>query len=243
VPSGTVQFKVDGSFLGGQAGLTNGIATFSTSALSHGVHAITAEYTGDGNFLGSTNLLPISQLINTPPLAQMAAYSRYIGSSLRIPIADLLTNYTSDVDGDAVALVTVGSGTNGANIYVLGDSIYYDPSSTDVNRNTTDYFDYSVNDGFVNGLATNKVQISLSGVDPASQPPVLENVSMMADRVLVRFTGVPNCSYRVQRAATLAGNVVWNELGSTTSDSVGQAEFSDLSPLPNQAFYRAVWSR
>jgi hypothetical protein len=174
----------------------------------------------------------------------MALYTRYTNSTVRIPIADLLTNYTSDLDGDLITLEAVGAGTNGATISILGDSIWYYPSATDPNRNTTDYFDYRINDGFDGGSATNKIRISIGGVDPASQPPLLQDVRVMADRVIVRLTGVPNCSYHVERAPALAGAAtVWSDLGPITSDSSGKAEFTDLSPSAGRGFYRAVWLR
>lgn len=52
-PSGTVTFSDAGTFLG-TAPVADGQATFSTGALSVGTHTITASYSGDGNFLGSS---------------------------------------------------------------------------------------------------------------------------------------------------------------------------------------------
>jgi|GEM_PF-663722 len=55
VPSGTVQFLVDGSNLGPPAPLTNGSAALTTSGLALGPHTITAVYSGDVNFTGATS--------------------------------------------------------------------------------------------------------------------------------------------------------------------------------------------
>jgi hypothetical protein len=55
VPTGTVQFMDGASALGGPQTLTSGQATYTTSSLSVAVHAITAVYSGDGSFLGSTS--------------------------------------------------------------------------------------------------------------------------------------------------------------------------------------------
>jgi hypothetical protein len=52
-PTGTVIFY-DGSTQLGVATLTNGQADFTASALAPGVHALTAIYSGDGNFNGTT---------------------------------------------------------------------------------------------------------------------------------------------------------------------------------------------
>jgi len=42
-----------------------GVATFSTSSLTAGTHTITADYSGDGNFLTSSGSL--SQVVNVQP--------------------------------------------------------------------------------------------------------------------------------------------------------------------------------
>jgi hypothetical protein len=62
VPTGTVTFT-DGSTSLGAGTLSGGIATFSTSALTAGTHSITATYSGDANFAGSTSVL-LSQTVN-----------------------------------------------------------------------------------------------------------------------------------------------------------------------------------
>jgi hypothetical protein len=53
-PSGSVTFK-DGSTTLGSASLNNGGASFTTSALAAGSHAITVSYGGDANFIGGTS--------------------------------------------------------------------------------------------------------------------------------------------------------------------------------------------
>jgi hypothetical protein len=52
--TGTVQF-FNGSVSLGTAAVTNGKATLTTSGLSNGAHSITAQYSGDGNYNGSTS--------------------------------------------------------------------------------------------------------------------------------------------------------------------------------------------
>src|SRR5262249_13697804 len=55
VPTGTVQFAVDGNPFGAPVALSGGSATSSsTSTLSAGSHTITASYSGDGTFAPST---------------------------------------------------------------------------------------------------------------------------------------------------------------------------------------------
>ncbi len=53
-PSGTVNFK-DGAAVIGSAALSGGVATFTTSTLNVGTHAITAVYAGNGGFAASAS--------------------------------------------------------------------------------------------------------------------------------------------------------------------------------------------
>ena len=66
-PTGTVQFKIDGSNVGGPVTLIGGVATVTTSALTVGTHSVTADYSGDANFLMSTGTLTGGQVVRTPP--------------------------------------------------------------------------------------------------------------------------------------------------------------------------------
>jgi hypothetical protein len=62
-PTGTVTLKDGGSPIASSALPPSGIATLMTSALSVGVHSITASYGGDGNFNGSNSGV-YSQTVN-----------------------------------------------------------------------------------------------------------------------------------------------------------------------------------
>ena len=64
-PSGQVNFKDNGKFLGsGTLSLVAGqyVATFPTSSLIGGGHAITATYVGDGNYQPSTSAAYIEEM-------------------------------------------------------------------------------------------------------------------------------------------------------------------------------------
>jgi Bacterial Ig-like domain (group 3)/Hypothetical glycosyl hydrolase family 15/Domain of unknown function (DUF4214)/SdrD B-like domain len=61
-PTGTVTFENAGVAIGSGA-LTNGTATFTTSTLATGTDSITAVYSGDSNFSGSTSSA-LSQTVN-----------------------------------------------------------------------------------------------------------------------------------------------------------------------------------
>lgn len=67
-PGGSVNFLVDGS-LAGAGTLTNGSASFSTSALAAGIHTVSAHYEGDGNFETSDGTLSGGETVD--PAAPM----------------------------------------------------------------------------------------------------------------------------------------------------------------------------
>jgi Bacterial Ig-like domain (group 3)/Calx-beta domain/MBG domain len=67
-PSGTVQFKVDGSNAGAPVTLNaSGVAAFSLSALTAGMHTVTGDYSGDGNFIASAATLAGGQVVISQP--------------------------------------------------------------------------------------------------------------------------------------------------------------------------------
>ncbi len=71
-PTGTVQFLADGSPLGLPATLSGGAASVTNNSLSNGFHIITAQYAGDGNFIGSTNNLNPDLLVSSAPVVETA---------------------------------------------------------------------------------------------------------------------------------------------------------------------------
>ena len=62
IPTGTVTFQ-DGTSTLGTVTLSNGTATFTTSSLAAGTHSITAVYSGDSNFAGSSSSV-LTQTVN-----------------------------------------------------------------------------------------------------------------------------------------------------------------------------------
>jgi hypothetical protein len=65
VPTGTVSFKDGNTILGTGTLLSNGLASFATSALSVGSHTITASYASDGHYASSSASL--TQTVNIDP--------------------------------------------------------------------------------------------------------------------------------------------------------------------------------
>ena len=54
-PTGTAQIQIDGISVGNAVALSGGTAAYATSTLSAGSHSISAVYSGDSNFAGSTS--------------------------------------------------------------------------------------------------------------------------------------------------------------------------------------------
>jgi Glycoside hydrolase family 44/Bacterial Ig-like domain (group 3) len=78
-PTGTVTF-LDGATQIGTAGIAGGTAQFSTSSLGAGTHSVTASYTGDSNFTGSTS----SAVSVTVSAAPQANYTLTSATSLTV---------------------------------------------------------------------------------------------------------------------------------------------------------------
>jgi hypothetical protein len=70
-PTGTVQFQVDGNNFGAPVPLVKGLyliaaTSQATSTLAVGTHTVTATYSGDNNFMGSSGTLSGGQIVNPP---------------------------------------------------------------------------------------------------------------------------------------------------------------------------------
>jgi sugar lactone lactonase YvrE len=112
-PTGTVQF-LDGAAVLGTGALSNGSASFTTSSLTQGAHSITAVYSGDATYTGSTSaVLPQSvkllvgldvALIPNPPVAGRT-------TTIRATMNAAATGIVTFSDGNTVlANVAVVSG-------------------------------------------------------------------------------------------------------------------------------------
>ncbi len=66
-PTGFVQFKINGTNFGSLVPLSGGVATISTAALTAGSYSISADYSGDSNFLPSSGALSSQQIVRPPP--------------------------------------------------------------------------------------------------------------------------------------------------------------------------------
>src|SRR5207244_5877161 len=88
-PTGTIQFVIDGSNFGNPVVLSGGTASSNgTSSLSVAGHTITAMYSGDGNFNGSTGgIIQTVNAANTSLALSSSANPSLFGQSITLTAA------------------------------------------------------------------------------------------------------------------------------------------------------------
>jgi len=125
MPTGTVTFS-DGSTTLGQATVSGGTATYTTATLATGSHSISATYSGDSNFTGSTAtvLSQVVQQANTT-IALNAPSSANVNQS--IALAANVASGTSGVPTGTVNFLDgstqIGSGSlNGSGVATFSTS-------------------------------------------------------------------------------------------------------------------------
>lgn len=113
IPTGTVQFTVDGVDLGGPVPVVNGVATSpAISTLSLGSHTVTADYSGGGEFLAGTGTLTQVVILPTTKTACLGTICPSVLAKFNV----------SGVSG----MIKVTEGTNGA---LIGSLLYTDSTN------------------------------------------------------------------------------------------------------------------
>jgi hypothetical protein len=170
---------------------------------------------------------------NHPPMANPASYGRAWGTSMRIAISDLLTNFTSDPDADPRALDNLGVSTNGSAIST--NTAYILLAAT---NNQFESFPYVVRDlrnyrlGDTIRTGTNLITIVITNAASSAQA-----ISAPGGQgVVITFSGVPGYGYDVERADNLGGS--WSTLLTTNAPPGGVWLFDDQNPPQPNAFYR-----
>jgi uncharacterized repeat protein (TIGR01451 family) len=188
----------------------------------------TIALSGDGK---SVNVVFVP---NRAPVAGLAEYGRAWGTSLRIPILNLLTNFTSDADGDGRGLIIVGLSTNGSRISTNTTTVSFAPTN-----NFSESFLYVIRDlrsyrpGDTVQTATNQVTVTVTNAVGTVQA-----IATTGGSVTVRFAGVPGYAYDVERTTDLA-NGPWMLLSTTNAPPNGLWWFVDPSPPVPAAYYRS----
>lgn len=184
---------------------------------------------------GPTNL-SLTFTPNRTPVAGAATYTRNKGTSFKIQINHLLTNSTSDLDGDSRALVVAGSSTNGSTISTNGTFIFISPAN-----HLSETISYAVRDvrsayrtGDTVRMATNTITILVTTAGGIAMTPIVSGTIATID-----FAGIPGYQYDIQRALSPAGP--WtNQPPTVTAPANGLFQYvDDPVPLPS-AFYRLI---
>jgi len=123
-PTGTVTF-LDGATTLGKVYLANSSAQFSTSSLATGSHPITAKYSGDGNFSGSTSGA-LTQVVN-PATSSGLAIDAQVFADQSTANATVSTGSFSTTAGNELLLAFVAtdyiSGSNTTVTNVTGGGL------------------------------------------------------------------------------------------------------------------------
>jgi hypothetical protein len=115
IPTGNVTFSDGGTVLGNVSLNSSGQATDTTSALSPGNHTITAVYSGDTNFTGSSGNLTQMVWYNFSGFLPTLGKSSYkLGST--IPIKWQLTDYNGNFIGELSTVVALLVGPVGGTL-------------------------------------------------------------------------------------------------------------------------------
>ena len=122
--TGTLQFKDGTTNLGAPVVVNNGSATFTTSSLAVGQHSITAVYSGDSNFAGSTGSLPTQTV-------SRAGSSTSLTSSVNPSVAGQSVTFTATVNpAEATGNVTFQDGNTTIGTGTLSGGVTSSPPSS-----------------------------------------------------------------------------------------------------------------
>jgi subtilisin-like proprotein convertase family protein len=234
-PSGNVRFAIDGSTMD-TVELSNGIAIYSTSSLSHGTHTIAATYAGDGNFTASSASLSSEQNINTPPGAGTVTIERYPLQGVKVRLATLLAN-ASDADEDTLSISVTNTSANGGAITISGNWIFYTPP---IGFTNADSFTYTLSDGH-GGSVVGNVIVALK-VDNEPGQNLIATLQGNGT-FLIQGSGIPARIYHLQYSDSLTPPN-WQALGNATvaADATGAFSYVDTPPIGTTArYYRTTY--
>jgi autotransporter-associated beta strand protein len=202
-PSGTVQFLTNGVDFGGPVALSGVVATITNSTLARGTNSISAIYTGDTYFSGSTGT--VSQVVDTPPAVNPVSVSHSVGAAVQVPFSELDTPpAATDAEGAPLTITAIDATTSPSGTPLTLDGtgvtnstkVYVPASAAD-----GDTFNYTVSDGY-GGSTINTVTIHVTAATGQQTPGALSVDG--SGNVHLTFYGVPGNQYYIQRSTTLS---------------------------------------
>jgi len=112
LPTGTVQFSVDGTAVGGAVTLNgSGVATFTSSTLTAGTHSITAVYTSNSTDFTGSSATALSQVVNKATLGQNGLANITLVSAPNPSTLNQSVTFTATVPSGVTGTVTFKDGT------------------------------------------------------------------------------------------------------------------------------------
>jgi hypothetical protein len=194
---------------------------------------------GGGAFSIEEGSIKLRFTPNHGPAANDATFNRAPNLSLKIKIADLLADFTSDADGEARTLVSLSASTNGATITTNATHIFYTATN-----NVPENFSYTVRDvhsyrvGDAVRTATGLIHITVNA--PGGTNANIVAITLSNNVPTIRFAGIPGYSYDVQRTTNLVPVINWTTLWTTTAPPNGIFDFTDTSAPASQSYYRTA---
>jgi large repetitive protein len=175
-PGGTVQFKTNGVNLGSPVALSGGSATVTTSTLSVGSYAVTADYSGDASFNTSSGTLAGGQTVN------QANSSTAVAASVNPSVFGQSVTFTA-----ALTAVAPGAGTpsgsvqfktNGVN---LGSAVALASGSATLTISTLVVGTYTVTADYSGDTSFNTSSGTLAGGQTVNKANSLTAVASSAN--------------------------------------------------------------
>ena len=206
------------------------IANFDTAAFNLNTSFFSNDLAG-GEFILESGSLNLRFTNNHAPVANPASYVRGRGTGIKIPIANLLSSFTSDSDADARQLLSLGASTNGATILNNGTFIMF--SST---NDLPESISYTVRDlrAAYRAGDTVRTATALLEVGVSNSIGVVNITNNGGGSMTVSFHGIPGYEYTIQRSSNL---VDWVDVVTNTAPINGQVDLTETPPH-NPAFYR-----
>ena len=236
MPTGSVQFFVDGSAFGSPATLTGGSANISSASLAHGSHTVSAQYAGDGNFFGSTNNLPANLVINTTPAAGVFALTTKKNIATTASAGKLAaTGKDADLDALSVTAVTSTS-AQGGTVSLGGGTITYTPPT---NYTGADSFTYTLADSF-GAAVTGTVSVTVNAAGSGQTANITSFALQPDGSAKMKFAGIPGRNYLIQATTNIA-LPNWVTIATNTAGTNGLFIFID-NDAPNypSRYYRTA---
>ena len=248
--TGTVTFQDGGATLGSTT-LSNGTATYTTSTLSVGSHTITAIYSGDTNFAGSTSSA-LTQTVTKASTVSIASVSSKYGGKVKLsatltsggsPLSGKTITFTINgaVMGSAstnksgvatltgVSLAGISAGTySGAITASFAGDTNYGASSGSADLTITSGPNQTPGYAFNGAYATYQISYAYSGFNYGG---ITVNGGSLNGGVTFKVSNVEAAAQTINVTTSYSGYLA--ELNMVT-DNVS-ASFSDPSPFPAES--------